>query len=55
MINADIRQALEEIRYKVSSEVYREWIDAVIASQEDKTLKTTLTPIISKLSDMRVV
>jgi Flp pilus assembly protein TadB len=55
MINADIRQALEEIRYKVSSEVYREWIDAVIACQEDKTLKTTLTPIISKLSDMRVV
>ena len=55
LINADLRQALESIKYKIASEVYREWIDAVIACQEDKTLKTTLTPIISKLSDMRVV
>jgi Flp pilus assembly protein TadB len=55
LINADLRLALESIKYKVASEVYREWIDAVIACQEDKTLKTTLTPIISKLSDMRVV
>ncbi|MCL2253583.1 MAG: hypothetical protein FWC09_03990 [Lachnospiraceae bacterium] len=55
LINADLRFALESIKFKVANEVYREWIDAVIACQEDKTLKTTLTPIISKLSDMRVV
>ena len=55
LINADIRLALENIKYKVASGVYREWVDAVIACQQDKTLKTTLTPIISKLSDMRVV
>jgi len=55
LINSDLRLALENIKHKVASEVYREWIDAVIACQEDKTLKTTLTPIISKLSDMRVV
>jgi tight adherence protein B len=54
-INADQRLALLGIKPKIASEVYREWIDAVIACQEDKTLKTTLTPIISKLSDMRVV
>jgi hypothetical protein len=55
VINADTRLALESIRYKIANDVYREWIDAVIACQEDKTLKTTLTPIISKLSDMRIV
>jgi Flp pilus assembly protein TadB len=55
LINVDLRLALESIKHKVANEVYREWIDAVIACQEDKTLKTTLTPIISKLSDMRVV
>jgi len=55
LINGNIGIALENIKYKVASEVYREWIDAVIACQEDKTLKTTLTPIISKLSDMRMV
>ena len=55
LVNSDIQLALENIKYKISNEVYREWIDAVIACQEDKTLKTTLTPIIAKLSDMRVV
>lgn len=55
LVNADLRLALENIRYKIANDVYREWIDAVIACQDDKTLKTTLTPIISKLSDMRVV
>lgn len=55
LINGNLQLALENIKYRIASEVYREWIDAVIACQEDKTLKTTLTPIISKLSDMRVV
>jgi hypothetical protein len=55
LINGNLQLALENIKYKISNDVYQEWIDAVIACQEDKTLKTTLTPIISKLSDMRIV
>ena len=55
LINGSLELALESIKYKIANDVYREWIDAVIACQEDKTLKTTLIPIISKLSDMRVV
>ena len=55
LINADLRLALDNIKYKISNDVYREWVDAAIACQDDKTLKTTLTPIISKLSDMRVI
>lgn len=55
LINGNVQLALENMKCKITSEVYREWIDAVIACQEDKTLKTTLTPIISKLSDMRMV
>jgi hypothetical protein len=35
--------------------VFREWCDAVSACQQDRSLKTTLSPIVSKLSDMRVV
>jgi hypothetical protein len=35
--------------------VFDEWLDAVMACQEDKTLKTTLIPIVNKLSDMRIV
>lgn len=37
------------------SHVFREWVDAIMDCQEDKNLKSTLTPIVSKLSDMRIV
>lgn len=55
LVNGNVAHALEQLKYRISSEVFHEWVDAMIACQEDKTLKTTLTPIISKLSDMRVV
>lgn len=35
--------------------VFHEWVDAVVACQEDYNLKNTLPSIVSKLSDMRVV
>ena len=34
---------------------FREWCDAVSDCQHDRSLKTTLPPIVSKLSDMRNV
>ena len=40
---------------KLDNYVFREWVDAAIACQDDKSLKSTLTPIIGKLSDMRIV
>lgn len=55
LISVNIKQALEAMKPRLDSHVFHEWIDAMTACQEDKTLKTTLTPIIFKLSDMRVV
>ncbi|UWG97554.1 MAG: hypothetical protein WHF31_06235 [Candidatus Dehalobacter alkaniphilus] len=55
LINVNVKQALGAMKPRLNSPVFHEWIDAMTACQEDKTLKTTLTPIISKLSDMRVV
>lgn len=55
MINADIAAGLEEMKIQLENAVFREWCDALIACQIDRNLKTTLTPIVSKLSDMRVV
>lgn len=55
LINSNIHNALEKLKGKLYSEVFDEWVDALIACQEDKTLKTTLIPIVNKLSDMRVV
>ncbi|MDD3138744.1 MAG: hypothetical protein PHX08_07215 [Lachnospiraceae bacterium] len=55
MINPDIAAGLQDMRGQIDNAVFREWCDAMIACQYDRNLKTTLTPIVSKLSDMRVV
>jgi len=55
MIDPDIAAGLQEMRQQIENTVFREWCDAMIACQFDRNLKTTLTPIVSKLSDMRVV
>lgn len=55
LINSNIKSALLSMQGKLHNEVFDEWIDAIIACQEDKTLKATLIPIVSKLSDMRIV
>jgi Flp pilus assembly protein TadB len=55
LINSNIRLAIEALREKIDNDVFREWCEAVIACQEDKNLKSTLLPIVSKLSDIRIV
>lgn len=55
LINSNVNLALEELKSKIDNEVFREWVDGLIACRGDKNLKHTLSPIVSKLSDMRVV
>lgn len=55
LVNPDVKAALYDLKDKIDNTVYSEWCDALIACQYDRSLKTTLTPIVSKLSDMRVV
>ncbi len=55
MVNPDITLALHDMRDKIDNPVFREWVDAVILCQQDRSLKSTLTPIAAKLSDMRIV
>ena len=54
-IDPDMDAALYDLKYVIDNDVWREWCDAVMACQEDRSLKSTLTPIVGKLSDMRVV
>jgi Flp pilus assembly protein TadB len=54
-VDPDMDAALGNLRNSIDNEVFREWCDAVLACQYDRGLKTTLTPIVSKLSDMRIV
>lgn len=55
VINPDMDAALKELRRKIRNDVFEEWVDAVSDCQYDRSLKSTLTPIVNKLSDMRVV
>ena len=55
MIDPDIAAALLSMRGQIDNAVFHEWCDAMISCQSDRSLKSTLTPIVTKLSDMRVV
>lgn len=55
LVNPDVEAALRSLRTKIDNEIFREWCDAMCDCQHDRNLKTTLTPIVTKLSDTRTV
>lgn len=55
LVDPDLEAALTELGTKLSDDVFKEWVDALKACLYDRSLKTTLTPIVAKLSDMRIV
>ncbi len=55
MVDPDVEAALKTMRDKIDNDAFHEWCDAMTACLYDRSLKTTLTPIITKLSDMRIV
>lgn len=55
LITSNTKLAIESLKPKVQNEIFSEWCDALIACQDNKNLKTTLVPIIGKLSDTRIV
>ena len=54
-IDPDMDAALVDLKAAIDNEVWREWCAAVMACQTDRSLTSILTPIVCKLSDMRVV
>lgn len=54
-VSSDIKASLSALREKVADDVWKEWCDSLIACQDDRTLKNTLMPIVSKLTDVRIV
>lgn len=55
LISPDVPAALEDMKSEIDNSVFHEWIDAAVQCQKDRNLKSTLLPIIAKLSDMRQV
>lgn len=53
--NPDVTSAILEMKRQIDNEVFSEWCDSLILCQNDRSLKSTLTPVVNKLSDMRVV
>ena len=54
-ISSNIKRALFNLKEKVDNDIFREWCDTLIRCQDDRTLKDTLQPIVSKLTDVRIV
>lgn len=55
VISPDMRQAIYHMKEKVKNSIFEEWCDTLISCQSDRTLKDTLMPVVSKLTDVRLV
>ena len=55
MASFDLKTALGNLKEKISDRIYEEWCDTLIAYQDDRTLKDTHLPVVSKLTDVRIV
>ena len=54
-ISSDIKTAIVNLKAKVDNDIWGEWCDTLIACQDDRTMKSTLLPIVNKLTDVRIV
>lgn len=54
-ISSNVKQAIYNMRDKVDDEVFYEWCTTLIQCQDDRTLRDNLTPIVGKLTDIRLV
>lgn len=54
-VSSNIKRALYNLKEKLDDEIFREWCDTLTACQDNRTLKDTLLPIVSKLTDVRIV
>ena len=55
LISSDITSLLEEMRDSLDNAVFRDWADQVILCRQNRTLKSTLQPIVSRLSSVREI
>lgn len=55
MISSDVKQSIRHLKEKVNNSIFAEWCETLIVCQDDRTLKDTLMPIVTKLTDVRIV
>ena len=54
-ITPDVKAAILHLKEKISDSIFEEWCDVLLSCQNDRTLKDTLMPVVSKLTDVRLV
>lgn len=54
-LNSNIKENLEELKKTINDDTFKEWVDGIIVSEEDYNLKATLTNIVNKFTDMRII
>ena len=54
-VSPDVKKAITNLKNKVNDTVFTEWCDILLACQDDRTLKDTLMPTVTKLTDIRIV
>ena len=54
MITSNIKTSLKHLKERVNNMIFGEWVDTLIACQDDRTLKDTLMPVVAKLTDVRI-
>ena len=55
MISSDVKQSIRHLKEKVNNSIFAEWCETLVSCQDDRTLKDTLMPIVTKLTDVRIV
>ena len=55
MISSDVKQSIRHLKEKVNNSIFAEWCETLNACQDDRTLKDTLMPIVTKFTDVRIV
>lgn len=53
--NPNIEIALLKLENKFENKIFKEWVESVKVCQSNHTLSATLTPIVRKLSDLRII
>lgn len=48
-------QAIINLKSKIDNDIFEEWCEALLQCQSDRVLKDTLQPIVTRLTDVRIV
>lgn len=55
LINSNVGLGIQKMRHSLNNEVFQEWCDALYQCQSDRTLKSTLFPVVNKFSETKSI